>query len=111
MAVKCGLPQALKDAGSLDQLKSAPDELLEAMAVTFRGKAKVYGDYVAGMATFAGLVSARLKIDVTPSQAAGIMSDLKQSRLLHDPGHRDSAHDKIVYEAMCLALKMAEGRA
>jgi Domain of unknown function (DUF6378) len=95
-------------AKSLDDLNADPADLLEQAAATFRARAKQYGDYRVNMAVFAGLASQRLGYTVTASQAAGLMSDLKQSRLLHDPAHHDSAKDKIVYETMRTALVMED---
>ena len=81
-----------------------PPELLEQAAKTFRERGEEYGDYKVCMTVFSQLVTQRLGVHVSPSQCAGIMVDLKQTRLLYDPTHTDSAKDKIVYEAMCLAL-------
>lgn len=106
---KVGLPSALKAQGALDALVVDPADVLAGASVEFRAKAKKYGDFRAMMDVFAGLISQRLGNEVSAADAAGIMVDLKQARLLHNPKCEDSAHDKIVYEAMRSALVKEEG--
>lgn len=75
------------------------DMLLDAArAVAERGK--VYGDAASNMETTASLWSVVLGVDVTPSQVAMCMLQVKVARLLVTPDHSDSVVDIAGYAAV-----------
>lgn len=71
-------------------------------------RAKEYGDALKMHRRIAVGWSEILGVKIKPHQVAMCMSWLKTSRLVENPGHKDSYVDKIAYDALAAELKERE---
>jgi len=76
------------------------EEMLQQAAAVIDERSAAYGDVLMSMSAIAERWSITLGHDVTPAQVVLCMIDLKLTRLMHDPTHRDSALDVIGYAAL-----------
>lgn len=74
-----------------------PEVVLEAVAACNGPRNKSYGHALENFTNIAGLHSTVLKHPITPLQAILLMDNVKTSRLMHTPDHKDSIVDKIGY--------------
>ena len=74
--------------------------LLQYAAGVVAGRRARYGDSLALFGQIAARWSLVLGIEVTPSQVALCLIDLKIARLTHDPTHLDSIVDVAGYAAL-----------
>ena len=81
-------------------------EILVTAARTLTERGRIYGDAVGSMTTTARLWSTVLGIDVTPTQVALCMIQLKVARYLVTP-HTDGCVDIAGYAAILQACKKA----
>ncbi len=71
--------------------------LEEAGSIIYGAREKDYGDTLENFSRLAAIWSAILGTTVTPEQVCLCMVALKMSRLVHQPGHRDSIIDMAGY--------------
>ena len=80
-------------------MKQGHDMLREAARV-IKERGESYGPMTQNMERIAALWSVCLNLPVTPVQVAMCMIGVKLARLVHTPGHQDSATDIAGYAAV-----------